>query len=255
MVHLDLKPSNILLREPLQRWSATLPDVVISDFGIAQFIGGTRYTRTLGTTGYTAPESAAGGRPHPQNDIYALGVMLYRLVTGRMPFDGPVIPGVQLHPNFYPSRFNSAVSPDLERVILTAINTNQHQRYPTIGYLQHALGRLPEARRPTGIKLPLIRGVPDGAVYGLSGAVLTLLVLLLMLFSLHTVLDQPAGGHTRAASVALHVAAEPVTVGSNKWEHSIPAGTAMELCEMRAKADIQQHGLQRDVACEMESGE
>jgi serine/threonine protein kinase len=233
MVHLDLKPSNILLREPLHCWSATLPEVVISDFGIAQFVGGTRYTRTLGTTGYTAPESAAGGLPHPQNDIYALGVMLYRMVTGRMPFDGPVIPGVHLHPKFYPSRFNSAISPELERVILTAINTQQHQRYPSIGHLQHALNHLPEAHQPAGIKLPLIRGIPDGAVYGVSSAVFTLLLLLLLLFGLHTMQDQPTRGHGSTTYEATCVCGEPIFTTSHQRAHDMRPDTAMESHEIR----------------------
>jgi serine/threonine-protein kinase len=201
IVHLDIKPSNILLRERLSRWSSASPEVVISDFGIAQFIGGTRYMRQLGTTGYTPPECLLEGiRPHPQHDVYALGVMLYRMLTGRMPFDGPVLsPGVSLPTESYPTRLNPAISPELEAVVLQAIATDYKQRYPSMRHMQHALHRLPEARKPARVKLPFIQGVPDSVVYSISGAVLALFVILAVVLGMSVLIDQQPREHEAPA--------------------------------------------------------
>jgi len=82
MIHRDLKPANILLTRRGQ--------AVIADFGIAQIVGGTRYTMSgalLGTLNYMAPEQGMEGRSDARSDIYSLGIVFYEMLTQRTPFD------------------------------------------------------------------------------------------------------------------------------------------------------------------------
>ena len=86
VVHRDLKPSNVMLPR------AGEPPAVILDFGHALLLDDERLTETgqiLGTASYTAPEQAAGRPLDGRADLYALGVILYRGLTGFLPFDGP----------------------------------------------------------------------------------------------------------------------------------------------------------------------
>ena len=81
MVHRDLKPGNIMINENGQ--------VLLTDFGITRLLDGTRYTATgamLGTPAYMSPEQAAGvSSLDGRSDLYSLGVVLYQMVTGRLP--------------------------------------------------------------------------------------------------------------------------------------------------------------------------
>ncbi|NJL54437.1 serine/threonine protein kinase [bacterium] len=158
VVHLDVKPNNVLLRRPVSGWQGAFPDVVLSDFGISQPIGGTHYEQPRGTPPYVAPERVAGFPPSSHNDIFGLGIMLYEMLCGRTPFDGTVYPGTpQIMPQIYPSRLNRAVSPALEQVVLQAIVPDPQQRYGSAQELLNDLRRTPEARSsPT-----MLRGIPN----------------------------------------------------------------------------------------------
>ncbi len=82
MVHRDLKPANVMFTAEGQ--------VVLTDFGIARIMGATRYTMTgaiSGTPAYMSPEQGQGERGDERSDIYSLGVILYEMVTGRVPYD------------------------------------------------------------------------------------------------------------------------------------------------------------------------
>jgi serine/threonine-protein kinase len=124
VVHRDLKPDNILVAESA---AGLTPKVV--DFGIAKILEGTTYTMTgamLGTCRYMAPEQVQRPeRADERCDIYSLGVTLYQLVTGVVPFDGPthfavMMAHVQSSPRS-PAELRDDVPPALERLVLDAL--------------------------------------------------------------------------------------------------------------------------------------
>ncbi|MEZ4365577.1 MAG: protein kinase [Kofleriaceae bacterium] len=145
VVHRDLKPDNIMLSQ-----RGRDPDFVkLLDFGIAKLTGdqpGSRKTRTgivMGTPWYMSPEQCDGrGFIDHRTDIYALGVVLYEMVAGRMPFLGEGYGEVlvqhltQAPPP--PSTFRG-MSPYVEAVILKALEKRPEQRYPTADEFMRAL--------------------------------------------------------------------------------------------------------------------
>ena len=182
IVHLDIKDSNILLRAPLSRWSAQVPEIVVSDFGIAWSTERRQLATVYGSQLYTAPERAAGGVPNPQHDIFSLGVLLYQMLVGRHPFTSVVVPGTQIMEHSRPSRLNPAVSPELEQIILRAVATDPVQRYQTVHQLYSDLENLPGLVRPGRVRLPLIHGVREYLIATLSGVATLLLALIVALF-------------------------------------------------------------------------
>ncbi len=150
VVHRDVKPSNILLT----------PDgrALLTDFGVAQALddpGLTRTGHTVGTPAYMAPEQASGEQPvDGRADLYSLGVVLYQLVTGRPPFQGPT-PRV-LHAHLFepppPPSSLAQVSPGLEAVILRALVKDPAQRFQTGAAMAQALANLNDQ---TGTRLEL----------------------------------------------------------------------------------------------------
>jgi tRNA A-37 threonylcarbamoyl transferase component Bud32 len=93
IVHRDIKPDNMLLDGPPSR-----PRVLVTDFGIAKALSGTTDSHTLTQTGivigtphYMSPEQAAGEPTDARSDIYSLGVVVYQLLTGELPFEAPTV--------------------------------------------------------------------------------------------------------------------------------------------------------------------
>jgi tRNA A-37 threonylcarbamoyl transferase component Bud32 len=138
MVHRDIKPANVML--------TAKGDVVLTDFGIARIVGGTQYTATgavIGTPAYLPPEQGQGERGDERSDIYALGVVLYEMVTGRVPFDADTPLAVIFKhisdPLPLPRELNPALPEAVERVILKALAKDPGERYQRMADMSNAL--------------------------------------------------------------------------------------------------------------------
>jgi serine/threonine-protein kinase len=108
------------------------------DFGIASNVGARRITfaklsQTMGTPDYISPEQVKGKRGDARSDLYAVGVMLYEMLTGEVPFHGEnplVIMNDRLLNNPVPPReINPAISPQLQEIVYRAIERDPRQRY------------------------------------------------------------------------------------------------------------------------------
>ena len=138
IVHRDLKPANIMLTGE--------GDVVLADFGLARLMKGTRYTATgtsWGTPAYMSPEQAQGERGDERSDIYSLGVILYELLTGQIPFEADTPFGLIMkqmsEPVPSPRSLNVHLPVAVEQVVLRALAKNHDARYGAAGELATAL--------------------------------------------------------------------------------------------------------------------
>jgi serine/threonine-protein kinase len=132
IVHRDLKPQNVIVEDAGP--SHPTPTAKVADFGIAR-AGASDMTETgsiMGTAQYLSPEQAQGVAVDERADLYAVGIILYELLTGRVPFEGesPVtiaLKQVNEHP-VPPSSYNRAVSPELDAVVLRALEKDPQRR-------------------------------------------------------------------------------------------------------------------------------
>ncbi len=150
VVHRDLKPENIMICND--------GSIRIMDFGIAKFEGQRRltfggFTPTMGTPDYMAPEQVKGKRGDPRTDLYALGAILYEMVTGSAPFEGAnpfLIMNARLTGDPIPPRQkNPNLSPQVEEIIMHAMARNPADRYADARVMQAELTH-PENVKVTG---------------------------------------------------------------------------------------------------------
>jgi serine/threonine protein kinase/tetratricopeptide (TPR) repeat protein len=140
ITHRDIKPQNILIGKEGR--------VRIVDFGLAKLKGDAKITQlgsTLGTVSYMSPEQARGEAVDRRSDIFSLGVMLYEMITGRLPFQGEhqtaIINSIMTEEPQLLSRYNNRVSTELERIVSKALAKDKEERY------QHVDDLLADLRR------------------------------------------------------------------------------------------------------------
>jgi serine/threonine protein kinase len=151
VIHLDLKPSNVILRED--------GEAVLIDFGLSRHdqlpdLVGEEFDDPVGTGPYVAPEQVLRDRSDPRSDLFALGVILYFLSTGERPFGEPQTAGEWRHrlwrDPFPPRHWNSKVPPWLQEIILRCLEADPNARYATAAQLAFDLqhpGDVPLTKR------------------------------------------------------------------------------------------------------------
>jgi WD40 repeat protein/tRNA A-37 threonylcarbamoyl transferase component Bud32 len=156
VLHRDLKPSNVLI-DPFDQPRVT-------DFGLAKSLGRdselTQTGQVLGAPSFVPPEQAAGRKEDvgPHSDVYALGAILYHLLTGRPPFAAETLAAtlaqVLNKEPVAPRSLNATIPRDLETICLKCLEKDPHRRYPTATELAEELGRFqrgePIQARPAG---------------------------------------------------------------------------------------------------------
>jgi len=163
IVHRDVKPQNIMLNDHGL--------VKLTDFGIASMYKDAEAERltttgmTLGTVQYYAPEQAQGEIVSPAADVYALGIVMYEMLTGRTPFDGdtPVTVAMRHIQDLPepPSAYNPRITPGLERIILRCLEKDPRDRYRDGNALAYALENLGrQGRRGSTVGAGSTRGGP-----------------------------------------------------------------------------------------------
>jgi serine/threonine-protein kinase len=172
IVHRDLKPANLMLTDA--------GAIKVMDFGIARLLGSARQTRTgriVGTLEYMAPEHVRGQETDARSDIYALGVVLYEFVTGRVPFrsdsEYELMRAHFEEPPPPPRQFAQHIPPAIEQIILRALAKDPVDRFQTALDFHAALI---DAARHAGLSLnplpsdvraipaaPQVTAVPSGA--------------------------------------------------------------------------------------------
>ena len=191
VLHRDIKPSNILI--------AADGTPYLTDFGLARMaaLGSSTLSGDvlLGTPHYISPEQALGNEHlTAATDLYSLGVVLYELVTGRVPYTGDT-PYAIVHAHIYdplpdPRSINADISPEVEAVLVKALAKDPAERYTSAGELIHAYRAAvedqpsapaqrqapaeraaPRAEQPTASAVPLVTFDPfDGVADDSSGA-------------------------------------------------------------------------------------
>ncbi|SMB93431.1 serine/threonine protein kinase [Desulfonispora thiosulfatigenes DSM 11270] len=145
LVHRDIKPHNILInKEGL---------IKVTDFGIARAVSAATVTHTkgiLGSVHYFSPEQAKGEIAGHKSDIYSLGILLYEMITGQLPFEGdsPIsiaLQHIQKDP-IKPREINPNINQDLENVILKCIAKDSNDRYESFSNIKNDLQDIHEGK-------------------------------------------------------------------------------------------------------------
>ena len=147
VIHRDIKPQNILL--------SALGDAKVTDFGLARAAYSTSLSQTslvLGTASYMSPEQAMGGPADPRSDLYSLGVVLYEMLTGELPYEGDssVTIAVKhvIEPPRAPGEVNSEVSEGISALTQKLLAKDPGDRYTSATQLIEDLRRVRDGLPP-----------------------------------------------------------------------------------------------------------
>jgi len=163
VIHRDIKPHNILVTGS--------GDVKVTDFGIARAAASSTMTRTghiLGTAHYISPEQAMGDPVGPASDLYSLGVVLYEMLTGELPFDADTPLGIAMkHVNGYvrqPKDLNPSVPDGINAITLRLLAKNPEDRYASDSELIEDLERVCAGLDPAGATTEIMtHAIPQAA--------------------------------------------------------------------------------------------
>ncbi|MFG2587739.1 protein kinase [Streptomyces sp. NPDC048438] len=172
LVHRDIKPGNVMM---------TKRGVVkVMDFGIARAMqsGVTSMTQTgmvVGTPQYLSPEQALGRGVDARSDLYSVGIMLFQLLTGRIPFDADsplaiAYAHVQEEP-VAPSSINRSITPAMDALVARALKKNPNERFPNAAAMQDEIARVLNASGPAGAPVIIGGGSPANSGSGVGSAV------------------------------------------------------------------------------------
>ncbi len=153
IVHRDLKPNNIMIDDK--------GNAKIMDFGIARSLEVKRITGAgvmIGTPEYMSPEQVEGKEVDQRSDIYSLGIILYEMVTGQVPFEGdtPFTIGMKHKGEMpkNPKELNSQISDNLNRMILRCLEKDKEKRYQSAGEVRSELANIEKGIPTTERKIP-----------------------------------------------------------------------------------------------------
>lgn len=168
IIHRDVKPGNLMIvGGPVGGGEMT---VKLTDFGIARALEQTRITQVgsvVGTAAYLAPEQVRGEEATPATDVYALGVVLYQFLTGRLPYEGSSLAELAVRQQnerpLPPSTYNDDVPETLGGAVLRALEGDPSRRYASADELAHCLHL---GLQGEDVTLPLAEGETSTQVIG-----------------------------------------------------------------------------------------
>ncbi|MFE9888761.1 protein kinase [Streptomyces scopuliridis] len=170
LVHRDIKPGNVMMTKR--------GIVKVMDFGIARAMqsGVTSMTQTgmvVGTPQYLSPEQALGRGVDARSDLYSVGIMLFQLLTGRLPFDADsplaiAYAHVQEEP-VAPSSINRSITPAIDALVARALKKNPNERFPSAEAMRDECARvLPGGQAGAPV---IVQGIPRNSGAGVGSAV------------------------------------------------------------------------------------
>jgi serine/threonine protein kinase len=168
IIHRDVKPGNLMVTGgPVGGGEMTMK---LTDFGIARAVEQTRITQVgsvVGTAAYLSPEQVRGEEATPATDVYALGVVLYQFLTGRLPYEGSTLAELAVRQQnekpLPPSTYNDDVPETLGAAVLRALEGDPHRRYASASELA---GGLALGMQGEDVTLPMEEGTAATNVLG-----------------------------------------------------------------------------------------
>ncbi|MFN7210011.1 MAG: protein kinase domain-containing protein, partial [Aggregatilineales bacterium] len=163
MIHRDLKPANLMIDRSGR--------VVLTDFGIAKILSGNTMTLSggmVGTPAFMSPEHGLGENSDERSDIYSMGVILYQMLTGRLPYDGDTPVAIILkhvrEPLTPPSVFNPSIPPALEQIVMKAMAKDPEERYQSAAEMLADLNAFAAQLDPAQLPPARLQDTPIRAV-------------------------------------------------------------------------------------------